>query len=431
MSSAARIRSVLCASNEIFEKKVELAMSTGNVSRRGFFAGLGLVGTAGVLAACNTDTSTNSTDATTAGGEQPPILSARSTDRTTIPFDGAHQAGIQTPSQANAVVVAFDLNREGLSPRELRRNLRRLMVIWTGDARSMTQGETALADLESELTAAPLNLTVTVGWSPKLIADAKLDSKTPSWVKNHQQGLPPFKGDRLNEDFSHGDVVLQVCGDDLTAVSHAVRVLTRGGQDYCRPRWIQRGFVDSPQGQTPRNLLGFKDGTANPANDAEYDETIWDDQGGTSMVVRRIVYDMPDWEALDRPSREVVFGRTIKEGAPLGGVAETDPVDLNKVDQTGLPYIDPRSHVGIAAGNGKRMRRRAYNWDGEISPLGSTGLIFISFQDDPEQGFSELQRRLADKDRLNRWITHVGSALFWCPPGTQSGAYWGQKVLEG
>ena len=192
------------------------------------------------------------------------------------------------------------------------------MVIWTGDARSMTQGETALADLESELTAAPLNLTVTVGWSPKLIHDAELVSATPKWVKDHREGLPPFKGDRLTDDFSHGDLVLQVCGDDLTAVSHAVRVLTRGGQDYCRPRWIQRGFVDSPQGQTPRNLLGFKDGTANPANDAEFEDAIWDDQGGTSMVVRRIVYDMPDWEALDRQSREVVFGRTIDEAHWVG-----------------------------------------------------------------------------------------------------------------
>lgn len=407
-------------------------MSTGNVSRRGFFAGLGLVGTAGVLAACNTDTATNNAGATgAAAGEQSPILTARSTERTVVPFDGVHQAGIQTPSQSNAFVVAFDMDRKGLDAEGLRRNLRRLMVIWTGDARSMTQGDTALADLEGELTSSPLNLTVTVGWSPKLIHDAKLDSSTPEWVKDHKEGLPSFKGDRLKDDFSHGDVVLQVCGDDLTAVSHAVRVLTRGGQDYCKPRWIQRGFIDSPEGETPRNLLGFKDGTANPANDAEFEDTIWDDEGGTSMVVRRIVYNMPEWEALDRQSREVVFGRTIEEGAPLGGEKESDPVDLNKVDETGLPFIDPRSHVGIAAGNGKRMKRRAYNWDGEISALGSTGLIFISFQDDPEKGFSELQRRLAEKDRLNRWITHVGSALFWCPPGTEPGAYWGQKVLEG
>lgn len=406
-------------------------MTTGNVSRRGFFAGLGLVGTAGVLAACETDTSSGKTSSAASTDGQPPILATRSTDRTVVPFDGPHQAGIQTPSQANGVVVAFDLDRKGLDAAALKKNLRRLMVIWTGDARAMTQGKTALADLESELTASPMNLTVTVGWSPKLIHDAGLVSTTPKWVKSHRNGLPAFKGDKLKDDYSHGDLVLQVCGDDLTAVSHAVRVLTRGGQDYCRLRWIQRGFVDSPRGETPRNLFGFKDGTANPATDVEFEQSIWDDQGGTSMVVRRIVYNMPEWEALDRQSREVVFGRTIEEGAPLGGQKESDPVDLNKVDSTGLPFIDPNSHVGIAAGNGKRMRRRAYNWDGELSPLGSTGLIFISFQDDPEPGFSELQRRLAEKDRLNQWITHVGSALFWCPPGTEEGAYWGQKVLEG
>jgi len=58
-------------------------------------------------------------------------------------------------------------------------------------------------------------------------------------------------------------------------------------------------------------------------------------------------------------------------------------------------------------------------------------LIFICFQADPDEAFTPLQKRLAEKDRLNKWITHVGSAVFWVLPGTQNGAYWGQQFLEG
>lgn len=393
------------------------------LTRRGFFAGLGMTGAASVLAACS------SADDSAASAGNAGADSGASIRK--IDFDGPHQAGIQEDSQTHALVVAFDLKRDGLPSGGLKQNLTRLMRIWTGDARSMTQGKTALADLEHELTVAPQNLTITVGWGPKLIEEVGLLGDAPSWVKKNLDGLPKFKGDKLNDDFGAADVVLQICGDDLTAVSHAARVLTRGGRDYATPKWTQRGFVDSPTGETPRNLLGFKDGTAIPRKEEEYNEFIWDDQGGSAMVVRRIVFDMPAWEQLDRKSREVVFGRHVDTGAPIGGNDEFDPVDLNKAGDDGLPLIDERSHVGITAGEGTHIRRRAYNWDNEVTPLGNSGLIFICFQNDPDKAFTPLQKRLAEKDRLNKWITHVGSAVFWVLPGTQNGAYWGQKILEG
>lgn len=399
------------------------------LSRRGFFAGLGMAGTAAVIASCSSDGRTEDKNGTTPQGQS----AGQASDDTRIAFDGKHQAGIQTAPQTHALVVAFDLkDRDQLDKgKDTAQMLRRVMRIWTDDARALTQGRVPLADLEAELTMAPMNLTITAGWGPKLIEKAGLLDKVPSWVKKNLAGLPEFKGDEIGPEFSGGDIVLQICGDDLTAVSHAARVLTRGCRDFVEPKWSQRGFVDAPTGETPRNLLGFKDGTAIPRTDEEYDEAIWDEQGGSAMVVRRIVFDMPGWEALDRDSRETVFGRKIVSGAPLGGEDEFDDVDLNKLDPTGIPFIDPNSHVGISAGEGKFMRRRAYNWDGEITPLGSSGLIFICFQNDPDQAFTPLQERLAESDRLNQWITHVGSGLFWCPSGTQEGAYWGESVLEG
>lgn len=401
-------------------------MSKFSVSRRGFFAGLGLSGATAVIASCSSSEGAQGTEdknGTTSQGES----AGRASDATRIDFDGPHQAGIKTAPQTHALVVAFDFKERDANADDLKR----VMNIWTSDARALTQGKAPLADLEHELSHAPRNLTITVGWSPKIIDRAGLMGKVPSWVKKNLKGLPKFKGDKISPDFSDGDLALQICGDDLTAVSHAARVLTRGCRDYVEPKWTQRGFLDSPTGETPRNLLGFKDGTAIPRSDEEYDRYIWDDLGGSAMVVRRVVFDMPGWEALDRSSREVVFGRTVVEGAPMNGEREMDEVDLDAVDEMGLPLTDPHSHVGLMAGTGATIRRRAYNWDGEVSSLGSSGLIFICFQNDPDKAFTSLQKTLAEKDRLNQWITHVGSALFWCPPGTEQGSYWGQSVLEG
>lgn len=404
-------------------------MSGSAITRRGFFAGLGLTGATAVLASCSDK------DATGDGSQTTPDATSGgiSGENTKVAFDGSHQAGIATAPQTHAILVAYDFKATAIEGGSsvVQRSLQRVMRIWTDDARALTQGKTALADLEPELTHAPMNMTITVGWGTEMMKQAGLLDRVPSWVKKNEKGLPAFEGDELKSDFSGGDIVLQICGDDVTAVSHAARVLTRGCRDFVEPKWTQRGFLDAPTGETPRNLLGFKDGTAIPRTEEEYAQAIWDEQGGSAMVVRRIVFDMPGWEALDRTSRETVFGRDIVKGAPLGQREEFDEVDLSITDDTGLPMIDPNSHVGISAGEGKFMRRRAYNWDGEITPLGSSGLIFICFQNDPDKAFTPLQKRLAKSDRLNQWITHVGSALFWCPPGTQEGRYWGQTVLEG
>ena len=388
------------------------------LSRRGFFAGLGAAGAASVFTAATASGTATATEQDNAD------LAA---SKKTVDFDGPHQAGIRTAPQSYALLIAYDF-KDG---EENKQNMERLMRIWTKDARSMTQGEPALADLEGELSKTPDNLTITVGWGPTLIDKLKLSSKVPAWVSEHRDGLPAFKGDKLDDAWGQADLCLQICGNDLTAVNHAARVLTRGGQDYVTPVWSQRGFLDAVPGQTPRNLLGFKDGTAVPRTDDQYNEEIWDDQGGSAMVVRRIVYDMPAWEALDRQGRETVFGRKADTGAPLSGKGEFDKVDLNKTDDTGIPLIDKNSHVGIAAGEGTRLRRRAYNFDDAVTPKAESGLIFICFQKDPSTAFTPLQKRLAASDRLNRWITHVGSAVFWNPPGTQQGSYWGQKLLEG
>ncbi|MEJ6550535.1 Dyp-type peroxidase [Corynebacterium sp. USCH3] len=403
-------------------------------SRRSFLGGLGFFGASaavGATVACGSDDpgQAETSDAHTSAGA-------------VVPFDGDHQAGVATPSQAHNTTVAFSL-RDGVRRREVERLLR----IWTGDARRLCSGDPVLADLEPELAVSPASLTVTCGFGLGLYTTAGIVDRAPSWLNP----LPHFPGDRLDDRWGDRDLVLQICGDDRTTVSHALRVLVRGGADYARPSWSQTGFLDLPVAQdgsrgTPRNLFGFKDGTVNPRTDTELDSQVWGDDGGTCMIVRRVAFDMPLWESVDRVTRETAMGRTITEGGPLSGGDEFAPVDPAKLGDDGLPLMDAHSHVALATAEGRedaqRMLRRAYNYDlpvtadgaddlldADLITLSDSGMIFTCFQRDPETAFIPVQKRLADGDRLNEWITHVGSAVFHVPGGTSGDSYWGEDLL--
>ena len=162
--------------------------------------------------------------------------------------------------------------------------------------------------------------------------------------------------------------------------------------------------------------------------------------GGTCMVVRRIYQDMEEWDKLDLLSRNLVFGRDQTTGAPLSGGDEKTDADYKKTDDTGLPVIDPNSHMAKSANSmlhgPDQFRRRAYNYDLAPAPgqtfKSNQGLIFICFQKDPIAQFTTIQDRLDAGDRLNQWITHIGSAVFAILPGTGEGrdTYWGQSLLE-
>lgn len=388
-------------------------MSTSRVSRRGFFAGVGLAGATTVLASCAQQDSA-------AQAENPAVPEP-------ISFDGKHQAGIAEAPQAQAILISYDVRRTD----DLRTTVSRLLRIWTEDARSLCEGGHPLADLEPEMNHAAARLSITCGIGPALLKDLGVEksSQVPAWVRKYTKGIPAFSADRLQEQWNGGDLILQVCGEQATSVAHAARHLTRAGASYCTPRWTQRGFVDTPSGETPRNLLGFKDGTAQPRDERDWNEAIWDEFGGSAMVVRRVVFDIPGWEQLSRADRELAFGRDMKTGAPLGGTDEFEDVDVSKSDATGLPFIDPKSHVGIAAGEGTNMRRRAYNWDNDVTVDAESGLIFIAFQNDPDNAFTPLQHKLSDNDRMNTWMTHIGSAIFWVFPGTTEGSHWGETLL--
>ncbi len=366
-----------------------------------------------------------------------------------VPFYGAHQAGIDTPAQDRLHFAAFDLLSE--DPAELRELLRE----WTLAAAEMTNGEMVgdvnevpLAppdDTGETVGLLPSSLTVTFGFGPSLFEKPRLGlaGKRPAALKP----LPPLPGDELNPAESGGDVCIQACSDDPQVAFHAVRNLARIGRGTVAMRWSQLGFgrtaTTSRSQDTPRNLMGMKDGTANiKAEDtAAMDRFVWvgDEgpswmRGGSYMVTRRIRMLLEVWDRASLQDQERTIGRHKYSGAPLGGSDEFDPLPL-EAQRNGHPVIPVDSHVRLASASendGARILRRGYSFtDGVDESLGEleAGLFFICFQRDPAKQFVPIQQRLGSIDALNEYIKHVGSAVFAVPPGAKPGGYVGEGLV--
>jgi deferrochelatase/peroxidase EfeB len=368
-----------------------------------------------------------------------------------VPFYGEHQAGIGTPAQDRLHFAAFDL--VGGSSRS---DLRELMREWSKAAAEMTAGEmignannVELAppeDTGETVGLLPSRLTVTFGFGPNLFERRGLGlrHKRPSPL----QPIPPLPADELNEGESGGDLCVQACSDDPQVAFHAVRNLARIGRGTVVMRWSQLGFgrtaTTSRSQDTPRNLMGFKDGTANiRAEDLDAMRNfVWvgDEgpawmRGGSYLVSRRIRMLLEIWDRSSLEDQEQTIGRDKYEGAPLGAAKESDPLDL-EAEQGGEPVIPADAHVRLASASlndGERILRRGYSFtDGVDESLGEleAGLFFICFQRDPQRQFVPIQRRLGSNDALNEYIKHVGSAVFTVPPGARQGGYVGETLLS-
>jgi deferrochelatase/peroxidase EfeB len=374
----------------------------------------------------------------------------------TYPFFGEHQAGIVTPAQDRLHFAAFDisttLDREGLIE---------LLTEWTDAAARLTQGleveeggavggsdYAPPTDTGEALGLPASGLTITFGFGPGLFTDASgadrfgLAARRPAAL----EPLPRFQGDALQPERSGGDLCIQACADDPQVAVHAIRNLSRIAFGRASLRWSQLGFgrtsSTSASQKTPRNLFGFKDGTANvKAEDgAALDEQVWvqasDDPawlvGGSYLVARRIRMIIENWDRVQLGEQEMLVGRSKGEGAPLSGGTEFTEPDFEVTGAADTPLIDTNAHVRLAhhsSNAGARMLRRGYNFVDGNDELGrlDAGLFFLSFQRTPEQ-FITVQRSLA-ADGLNEYLKHVGSAIFAVPGGIVEGEFVGQTLF--
>ena len=383
----------------------------------------------------------NSSDAGT-GGIEP----ARAQ---TIAFRDSRQAGIATPSQDRLCFATFDV-----SPTTERADLADLLTTWTAAAEAMTLGRPVPGD-KGDLNSPPDdtgeavglepgNLTITIGYGPSLF-DGRfgLAGRRPSALKP----LPHLPKDNLDPANSGGDLCVQACADDPQVAFHAVRNLRRLAFGTLVPRWMELGFgrtsSTTPQQATPRNLMGFKDGTRNiDATDAALmGAHVWIGaeepqrwvRGGAYLVSRKIQMRLEQWDRDRLGDQQDVFGRYKSTGAPLTGSTEKDTPDFHA--RSGSDYVIPAdAHIRLAAhenNKGLRILRRGYSYTDGIDPVTGDllgGLFFIAFMKSPDQ-FITLQRVLGQHDALNEYIQHIGSGVFATPPGLADGQDWGTQLF--
>ena len=375
------------------------------------------------------------------------------------PFFGTHQAGVATTPQTNVYFAAFDLIAEK------RDDVIALLRAWTAASARLTQGQTAdlltndpaTPELDSYETTglATDRLTLTFGFGPGMFTK---DGKDRYGLAKHRPDaladLPRFNGDQLVPKRTGGDLCIQACADNPQVAFHAVRQLTRIAYGAANIRWAQSGFMAAQKDQsTPRNLMGFKDGSMNVPirTEAAMNQYIWaGDEGGwmqhgTYMVARPIRIALEHWDRMKLSFQQQVMGREKHSGAPLGQKHENDSLALEANDANGNPIIPENAHVRLGApenNDGAQILRRSYSYDNGLSYIAErwppwhqgmefdAGLLFISYQRDPRTGFVKIFDKMSKFDMMNQFVTHVGGGVFACPPGAKEGGFIGQPLFD-
>lgn len=378
-----------------------------------------------------------------------------------VPFRGVRQAGIVTPAQDRMHFATFDLTTDR------RDDVIKMLREWTHMAERMTAGAQAARDGAvglnpyspptdtGEALGLPASaLTLTIGFGPSFFGR---DGKDPLGIAGRRPellaDLPKFPNETMDPSQCGGDICIQACANDPQVAVHAVRNLARVGFGTAAVRWSQLGFgrtsSTSHAQQTPRNLFGFKDGTANimAEDTGVLDDQVWVRDGdgpdwltgGSYLITRRIRMRIEPWDRATLIEQERVIGRAKGSGAPLGRTDEFDALPLDLTGDDGEPVIDPLAHVRLASpedNDGVQILRRGYNFTDGTDGFGhlDAGLFFIAFVRNPATQFIPMQTKLAKRDLLTEYIVHTGTGIFATPPGIPDGdpdAYWGSTLLEG
>ncbi|MGE0223748.1 MAG: iron uptake transporter deferrochelatase/peroxidase subunit [Acetobacteraceae bacterium] len=353
------------------------------------------------------------------------------------PFRGPHQAGVVTPQPAAAITAAFDVlagTRDELET--LFRTLtQRIAFLTTGG--TVPPADPKLPPLDSGVLGPvvyPDNLTMTVAVGASLFDDRfELAARRPKHLITMQQ----FSNDALDPAFCHGDLMVQMCSNTAETNIHALRDLLKTMPGLLALRWKQEGFlpphtIKKAGRDTVRNLLGFKDGTANldTRDSALMDRVVWVQPdsgepawaaGGTYQVVRIVRTLVERWDRTPLQEQETIFGRHKASGAPLGQTDEHDTPDYRAdPDGTRIP-LD--AHIRLANPRTPDTQRnlilrRGYNYSRGITASGQLdmGLLFICFQSDLSAGFVSVQNRL-NREPLEEYIKPVGGGYYFVLPG--------------
>jgi deferrochelatase/peroxidase EfeB len=419
------------------------------VTRRGFLGSVGAAAVgAGALAA---GLKLSSTTAPTVTGK--PVL-----DASEAFYGPGPQGGVITPPQSATYFASFDLTASKLS------EVHNLLRTWSGAAAKLAEGRPAgplspvgvsiEPDSMDTVGLGPARLTITFGLGTGLF---EKDGRDRFGLRGRRPAalvdLPRFPNDQLMAEKTGGDLTVQACADDAQVAFHAVRQLARTAAGVASLRWAQAGYneVSAARG-TPRNLMGFKDGTMNPKG-AQLGEFVWvgDEgpewmRGGSYLVARRIRISLEHWDSKSLSVQEQIVGRHKLSGAPLGGQDEFDALDLGRTDSSGNLVIPVDAHVRLAApqtNSGHMILRRGYAYNDGMSEfaerwppwqqamLYDAGLLFVAYQRDPRKGFMPIFQNLAENDALGQFTTQTGSVIAAVPPAAPGpGHFIGEGLFE-
>jgi deferrochelatase/peroxidase EfeB len=364
------------------------------------------------------------------------------------PFHGVHQSGVVTPQPEHGLVAAFDVTAPD------RASLVELFKALTDTTRELMAGR--VTDVEDPLVPPadnlilgpqiePDGLTVTLAVGASLF-DARFGLSPRRPV--HLAPMPSFPNDELQPDWVHGDVAVQICAGHHDTCAHALRRLMRSANRSFALRWMMPGFIRpnaSTDGRTsPRNLLGFKDGTSNLDHHdaAAMRAFVWVQPGdgepdwasnGTYMAVRVIRNQVEFWDRTALQTQELVIGRSKESGAPLDGSDERDVPRFGDDPDGNITPID--SHIRLAnprtaESSRNLILRRGFNYSRGFTSTGlDQGLLFVCFQRDLSQGFLAVQQRL-NGEALEKYVTPVGGGFYFVLPGvTRANGWFGESLL--
>jgi deferrochelatase/peroxidase EfeB len=251
--------------------------------------------------------------------------------------------------------------------------------------------------------------------------------------------MPFLANDRLDPARSHGDLLLTLEARHPDTIQFALRQLMRRTRSDLVLRWMiegyTRGSVNAASGGTPRNLLGFKDGTANlpQDDDAVMDRYVWvgagDPEpgwaaGGSYHVARTIRMFVEFWDRTPLREQEALIGRQKVSGAVLGQAAEHDtPAYAEDPDGLVVPLT---AHIRLAnprtpATDDNLILRRGFSFSRGFDGSGQLdqGLAFVCYQRSLRKGFLTVQERLSGEP-LEEYIMTVGGGFFFALPGVPS-----------
>lgn len=355
-------------------------------------------------------------------------------------FYGLRQSGITTPQQANMMLASFDVLATD------KNDLSRLFHLLTERIAFLTTGGQAAAvddklpPMDSGILGehiAPDNLTITVA-----VGDSLFDQRFGLGAQKPRrlQKMTGFPNDALDADLCHGDLLLQICADGADTVIHALRDVIKHTPDLLSVRWKREGFISNhaarSQGkETPINLLGFKDGSANPDthDGGVMDRVVWVGEGadepawtvnGSYQAVRIIRFHVESWDRTPLHEQQTIFGRDKRTGAPLGMQREHDVPDYTQDPAGKIIPLDAHMRLAnprTAQTQSNLMLRRGYSYSLGVSRAGQLdmGLLFVCFQKDLVQGFLTVQRRL-NGEALEEYIQPIGGGYFFALPGVKT-----------